>query len=67
MTDTADSRDIRLAITELRTELQQFRLEALKANADLATGIARDIRRLEAGQAQILSEIRRSRRGWWPF
>lgn len=52
-------------LLELRTELQKFRLEASRDNADLARGIKDDLRRLEAGQAEILALLRRPR--WWPF
>ena len=59
-------------LTEFRTELQKFRLEASRDNADLARGIREEFGRLyarldgiAAGQAEILAELRRRPR--WPW
>jgi predicted nuclease with TOPRIM domain len=64
--------DLEAGLTEFRTELQKFRLEASRDNADLARGIKEEftrlyarIDRLEHGQAEILAILRRRR--WWPF
>jgi hypothetical protein len=64
--------DLDRDLTEFRTELQKFRLEAARDNADLARGIREEFDRvyvrldaIARGQSEILTEIRRRR--WWPF
>lgn len=52
-------------LTEFRTELQKFRLEASRDNADLARGIKEEFGRVNARLDEILAELRRRPR--WPF
>lgn len=61
---------LELGLTEFRTELQKFRLEASRDNADLARGIKEEfgrvyerLDRIETGQAEILERLDRFETG----
>jgi len=60
----------RADLAEVRAELQAFRVEAARDNANLAAGIGSDIRAIRADLDSMradIGEIRRllERRPWW--